>query len=205
MKLDAHHLMVDANSEGIPYVYRTLQEAVGAAPDGTTIYLTPDVYWTDDPEDPNEENRLIGLLLSQNGLQLVGLGEKPEDTVICGDRGQMQGALGNWNTLGIAGSDFYAENITFGNYCSVDLVYPKDPSKNHPKRTNSITQAQVIIPVGHPDRWFLKNCRFISLLNVFSYNAAMKRIYYKDCFFQCTDDSIGTGAVSYTHLTLPTT
>ena len=196
MKLNAHHLMVDANSEGIPYVYRTLQEAVGAAPDGTTIYLTPDVYWTDDPEDPNEENRLIGLLLSQNGLRLVGLGEKPEDTVICGDRGQMQGALGNWNTLGIAGSDFYAENITFGNYCSVDLVYPKDPSKNHPKRTNSITQAQVIIPVGHPDRWFFKNCRFISLLNVFSYNAAMKRIYYKDCFFQCTDDSIGTGDVN---------
>lgn len=196
MKLDAHHLMVDANSEGIPYVYRTLQEAVGAAPDGTTIYLTPDVYWTDDPEDPNEENRLIGLLLSQNGLRLVGLGEKPEDTVICGDRGQMQGALGNWNTLGIAGSDFYAENITFGNYCSVDLVYPKDPSKNHPKRTNSITQAQVIIPVGHPDRWVFKNCRFISLLNVFSYNAAMKRIYYKDCFFQCTDDSIGTGDVN---------
>lgn len=196
MKLDAHHLMVDVNKEGCLYVYKTLQEAVEAALDGTTIYLTPNVYWTDDPEALNEENGLIGLLLSQDGLRLIGLGERPEDTVICGNRGQMHGVLGNWNTLGISGSDFYAENITFGNYCNVDLVYSKDPTKNHPKRTNSITQAQVVIPVGHPDRWFFKDCRFISLLNVFSYNPAMKRIYYKDCFFQCTDDSIGTGDVN---------
>lgn len=43
MKLDAHHLMVDVNKEGCLYVYKTLQEAVEAALDGTTIYLTPNV------------------------------------------------------------------------------------------------------------------------------------------------------------------
>lgn len=196
MRLDERHLRVDVKRAGEPYTYGSLQEAAKAAKDGATIYLAPDVYWTDDPEDPNEENRLIGLLLTQNGLRLVGLGEKPEDTVVCGNRGQMHGALGNWNTLGITGSDFYAENITFANYCSVDLVYPRDPSKNRPKRTGSITQAQVIIPVGEPDRWVFQSCRFVSLLNVFSYNRKMKRVYYKDCFFQSTDDSIGTGEVN---------
>ena len=64
----------------------------------------------------------------------------------------MNGAIGNWNTIGIAGSDFKAENITFGNYCNVDLEYAPDPSKNHKKRCSSITQAQVILPVGAPDR-----------------------------------------------------
>lgn len=193
MKLDAHHLLVDAQASPGPYIYRTFTEAASAAADDTTIYLQPDVYWTDDPADPNTQNSLIGLTLSQNRLRLIGLGEKPEDTVICGDRGQMCGALGNWNTLGIAGHDFAAENITFGNYCCVDLDYQRDPAKNHPRRTNSITQAQVIVPVGEPDRWTFDRCRFISLLNVFAYNRRMGRIYYKDCFFQCTDDSIGTG------------
>ena len=93
MKLDAHHLMVDVNKEGCLYVYKTLQEAVEAALDGTTIYLTPNVYWTDDPEALNEENCLIGLLLSQDVLLLIGLGERPEDKVICWNRGQMHGAL----------------------------------------------------------------------------------------------------------------
>lgn len=196
MKLDANHLLVDAQAPSEPYVFRTFVEAAAAAGDHTTIYLKPDVYWTDDPEDSNAENKLIGLTLSQNHLTLVGLGERPEDTVICGDRGQMCGALGNWNTLGIAGNDFTAENITFGNYCCVDLEYPPDPAKNHKRRTDSITQAQVIVPVGAPDRWTFRSCRFISLLNVFAYNRQMGRIYYKDCFFQCTDDAIGSGDVN---------
>lgn len=196
MKLDKNHLLVDAAQAPAPYTYTTLQEAALAAQDHTTIYLAPDVYWTDDPEDPNTENNLIGLLLTANDLRLIGLGSSPEETVICGDRGQMDGAIGNWNTLGIAGNDFYAYNITFGNYCNVDLEYAPDPTKNHKKRNSSITQAQVIIPVGEPDRWVFERCRFISLLNVFSYNRKMGRIYYKDCFFQSTDDSIGTGDVN---------
>ena len=196
MKLDALHLLVDAAKAGEPYTYGTLQEAAAQAADHATIYLAPDVYWTDDPADPNVENNLIGLTLTANNLTLIGLGATPEETVICGDRGQMHGSIGNWNTLGIAGSDFQAENITFGNYCNVDLEYAPDPSKNHKKRTDSITQAQVIIPVGAPDRWTFTRCRFISMLNVFSYNRQMGRIYYKDCFFQSTDDSIGSGDVN---------
>ena len=81
MKLDANHLMVDAQAPSEPYVFRTFVEAAAVAGDHTTIYLKPDVYWTDDPEDSNAENKLIGLTLSQNHLTLVGLGERPEDTV----------------------------------------------------------------------------------------------------------------------------
>ena len=95
-----------------------------------TISVAPDVYWTDDPEAENTENHLVGLTLTAEDLHLVGLGKTPEETVICGDRGQMNGAIGNWNTIGIAGSSFKAENITFGNYCNVGswstrLIPPK--------------------------------------------------------------------------------
>ncbi len=196
MQLDEKHLLVDASKTGEPYTYGTLQAASAAAGDHTTIYLAPDVYWTDDPEAENTENHLVGLTLTAEDLHLVGLGKTPEETVICGDRGQMNGAIGNWNTIGIAGSDFKAENITFGNYCNVDLEYAPDPSKNHKKRCSSITQAQVILPVGAPDRWVFERCRFVSLLNVFAYNDRMGRVYYKDCFFQSTDDAIGTGDVN---------
>ncbi len=181
------------------YAFKTLQEAAAFAKDGTeqeptVIYLEPDVYWTDDPAADNKENKLIGLKIPQANITLIGLSDNPDHTIIAGDRGQMAGSIGNWNTLGV-GDGFHAYNITFGNYCNVDLVYPGDPSKNHTRRQKTITQAQVITKAheGHMDKWLFENCKFISFLNVFARSDEPHRAYYSNCFFQCTDDAIGTG------------
>ncbi|MFD2162467.1 hypothetical protein ACFSJU_08680 [Paradesertivirga mongoliensis] len=184
------------------YSFKTLQDAVKFAKSGTelhptVLYLEPDVYWTDDPKAENKENKLIGLAIPQANITMIGLSENAEHTIIAGNRGQMAGAIGNWNTLGV-GDGFKAYNITFGNYCNVDLVYPLDPSKNHPKRQKTITQAQVLTTAyrGDMDKWIFDNCRFISFLNTFAAGREPHRAYYTKCFFQCTDDAIGSGDIS---------
>ncbi|WP_207420316.1 hypothetical protein [Desertivirga brevis] len=184
------------------FAFRTLQDVVKFAKDGTeerptVIYMEPDVYWTDDPKGDNRENKLIGLIIPQSNITLIGLSKNPEHTIIAGNRGQMAGAIGNWNTLGV-GDGFKAYNITFGNYCNEDLVYPLDPSKNLPKRQSTITQAQVLTKAhnGKMDKWIFDNCRFISYLNTFAAGNQPHRTYYKNCFLQCTDDAVGSGDYS---------
>lgn len=184
------------------YAFKTLQDAVAYAKGGTEqqpsiIYLEPDVYWTDNPNDDNAENKLIGLQMDQANLTLIGLSDNADHTIIAGNRGQMAGAVGNWNTIGV-GDGFHAYNITFGNYCNVDLVYPLNPAKNYAKRQETVTQAQVITKAhsGDMDKWLFENCKFISYLNVFARSNEPHRAYYLNCFFQCTDDAIGTGDIN---------
>jgi len=205
IKLNERSLYINARLEQKnlgKYAFRTLQDAAACAKDGTSndptiIYLEPDVYWTNNPYDENKENELIGLRLPQANITLIGLADNPEHTIIAGDRGQMAGAIGNWNTIGV-GDGFKAYNITFGNYCNLDLIYSRDPTKNHRKRQETITQAQVLTTAhgGRMDKWVFENCRFISFLNVFAAGREPERAYFKNCFFQCTDDAIGSGGMS---------
>ena len=95
--------------------------------------------------------------------------------------------------LHFKGHSLTAENMTFGNYCNVDLIYPRNPSLNRPKRRNAIVQAQVGI-CENTDRLFARNCRFISRLNLCPLSGA-RRSLYKDCYFECTDDALSGSAV----------
>ena len=83
-----------------------------------------------------------------SGVRIIGLSENAEDVVLACNRGQTQGADGNFTMLHIIGSDIAAEDITFGNYCNVDLNYKRDPSKNRTKRKEAIVQAQIAICQG---------------------------------------------------------
>jgi len=203
IQLNEHALYVNAKlkkeNRG-PYAFGSLQELAANAKSGTeatptVVYLEPDVYWTDDFKSDNADNHLIGLLLPQAYITMIGLDDNPEHTIIAGDRGQMAGSRGNWNVIGL-GNAFHAYNITFGNYCNVDLVYGPDPSKNHPKRQTTITQAQTITNAGteRADKWLFENCRFVSFLNLLAGRA--HREFFDNCFFQCTDDAIGSGDVT---------
>lgn len=203
IELNDHALYVNAKLKKAnlgPYTFNTLQELAANAKSGTestptVVYLEPDVYWTDDPKDSNADNHLIGLVMPQAYMTMIGLSDNPEHTIIAGNRGQMAGSRGNWNVIGL-GNGFHAYNITFGNYCNVDLVYGPDPSKNHPKRQTTITQAQTITNAGteKADKWLFKNCRFVSFLNLLAGRA--HREFFDKCFFQCTDDAIGSGDVT---------
>ena len=91
--------------------------------------------------------------------------------------------------------DLHVENMTLGNYCNVDLDYPRNPALSRPKRSDVITQAHV--GYVHGRRMTAKNVRFISRLNLNPLNGAQESDY-ENCHFECTDDALNGNAV-YRH------
>ena len=195
--LDSLHLMVDAEAAGnAPYVYRTFQEAAARFRDGTTLYLRPGVYWIDDPDDPDvrvgkDGREPFGMVVKCPRLRLVGLGDRPDDVVLASQRGQTQGAVGNFTMFDFWCDRLEVENLTMGNYCNVDLQYPRNSRLNRPKRNPTITQAHV--GYVHGDSLVARRVRFISRLNLNPLNGA-RHSYYEDCHFECTDDALNGNA-----------
>lgn len=181
-----------------PYIFATFQEAIAHLSPGTspsdrmTIYLKPAVYWLDNPDDPavreGQNNRPpIAMTVNCPWLQIIGLSENPQDVVLAVNRGQTQGAEGNFTMLSFHGDGLHLENLTLGNYCNVDLVYPRDTTQNRPRRADAITQAQLAFADG--DFLTADNCRFISRLNTCPLNGG-KRTIFTRCHFESTDDAL---------------
>ncbi len=200
-RLDSLHLMVDAEtSDNTPFTFRTFQEASTHFIDGTTVYIRPGVYWIDDPNDPTVKvgkngREPFGLVVRCPRLSLVGMGENPHDVVLASQRGQTQGAIGNFTMFDFWCDTLRVENVTMGNYCNVDLVYPLNPTLNRPKRSDAITQAHV--GYVHGKSLVAKRVRFVSRLNLNPLNGAHQS-YYEDCHFECTDDALN-GTATYRH------
>lgn len=168
-----------------------------SAADPLTIEIAPSVYWLDNPDDPairrprQGENIPYGMELTFSNVKLVGLGKKPDETVLACNRGQTQGAVGNFTMLHFTGSDIALENLTLGNYCNVDLDYLLNPTLSRKRRATPIVQAQLAICNG--DRYTARRCRFVSRLNLCPL-AGAKRVLFEECHFECTDDALcGTG------------
>ena len=202
---EEHRLTVDplAKTDAAHGVYRTVNEALREAeryaddPLWTIISIAPGVYWIDDPDDSKVRkptpgsNTPYGMEVRLSRTRLTGTSGNAEDVVLACNRGQTHGADGNFTMLHITGNDVEAENITFGNYCNVDLVYPRNPQLNRARRATPIVQAQLIICNG--DRYRARNCRFISRLNLCPF-AGAKHADFEECYFECTDDALcGTG------------
>ncbi len=212
IKGDTHTWLVDANCRKTgDYMFNDMRAALSAAdsiqhtlPKGTfseehplTIYIAPSVYWLDNPDDPTIRKPLpgegipYGMKLKLDHVRLIGLGKESSHTILASNRGQTQGAVGNFTMLHLTGEDILFENLTLGNYCNVDLVYEPDTSLNRPRRADAIVQAQLAICQG--DRIAARNCRFISRLNTCPLVGA-RRTYFDNCYFECTDDALcGTG------------
>ncbi len=200
-RLDSLHLMVDTRSDGkSPHVYQTFQDASAHFIDGVTVFVRPGVYWIDDPDDATVRvgvngREPFGMTIRCPHMRLIGLGDKPQDVVLASQRGQTQGAVGNFTMFDFWVNNLYVENLTMGNYCNVDLVYPKNPRLNRPKRSEAITQAHV--GYVHGDSLVAKRVRFVSRLNLNPLNGA-RYSYYEDCHFECTDDALN-GTATYRH------
>ena len=200
-KLDSLHIMIDAESSSqSPFVYHSFEDAATHFRDGITVYINPGVYWIDDPDDATVRvgkngREPFGLVIRCKNLHFIGKGERPEDVVLASQRGQMQGAIGNFTMFDFWCDRLEVENLTMGNYCNVDLVYPKNPRFNREKRSDAITQAHV--GYVHGDSLIAKRVRFISRLNLNPLNGA-KNSYYEECHFECTDDALN-GTATYRH------
>ncbi len=206
--LDGTHLLLDGTlppGQAHPFVYRTFQEINNHLSDGTeadpmTVYIAPYVYWIDDPDDervaaPVEGRGPFGMTVRCQYLHLIGLTSRPEEVVLASQRGQTQGADGNFTMFDFWGDGLEVSNLTMGNYCNVDLDYPLHPQLSRKKRSSAITQAHVAY--CHGDKAVARNVRFISRLNMNPLNGA-RRILFDRCHMECTDDAL-TGNGVYLH------
>ena len=163
-----------------------------------TVYIAPDVYWIDDPgatdimQKKEGDSLPFGMYVSCKALKIVGLSDNPEDVVIAGNRGQSHACNGNYTLIHFQVEELTVSNLTLGNYCSVDLVYPLNPARNYPRRTETVTQAQLAVQQG--EKLYAKNCRFVSRLNLRPICGA-ERALYENCHFESTDDALNGNAV----------
>ncbi|MGF7138516.1 pectinesterase [Roseimarinus sediminis] len=183
------------------WVFSSVNEAVAHLSDGTedepmVLYLAPWVYWIDDPDDQAVRRGKNGrppyaLEISCDWLRFYGLSNDPSKVVLAVNRGQTIGAEGNFTMFRFDGDGTSAENITFGNYCNIDLDYPLKPELGREKRAAAIVQAQLIHCNG--DKIVARNTRFVSRLNLCPFVGA-RRALFDRCHFESTDDALcGTG------------
>ncbi len=185
------------------YVYNSINEASKHLTNGIeaspmTLYIAPWVYWIDNPDDPeirlpkNIGGTPFGLEISCEWLRFQGLSDDAQNVVLACNRGQTIGAKGNFTMLNIKGEGVSSENITFGNYCNIDLIYPLNPKLNREKRSTAIVQGQLIFSNG--DKVFARNTRFMSRLNTGPFWGS-KRTLFDRCHFESTDDALNGTAV----------
>lgn len=186
------------------YVYNSFVKAAAAFQDGTSaepmrVLIAPWVYWADDRNgnwiagsDP--DHSIYGMTIKTKALKLEGLNQDAENVVICGNRGQTQGAIGNWTLFRIEGDDLNVSNLTIANYCSVDLVYPLNHDLDVARRASANVQAQLVSYSG--DRAIARNVRFVSRLNLVPIDGGTRTLYEK-CHFESTDDSLTGGTAVY--------
>ena len=185
-----------------PYVFNSVNEAARHLTDGAegspmVLYIAPYVYWIDNPDDTairvsTTGGTPFGLEIKCEWLKFYGLTDDPQNVVLAANRGQTMGAKGNFTMFRISGQGTSAENVTFGNYCNIDLEYPLLPALNRKKRGSAIVQAQLVFCDG--DKLVARNTRFISRLNLCPFIGG-KRTFFDHCHFECTDDALNGTAV----------
>lgn len=200
--------LTDEQAAQSPYIFNSVNEAAGHLTDGTeeapmVLYLAPYVYWIDDPDDPavrvpRQGGTPYGLVIDCEWLRFQGLTRDPVNVVMACNRGQTIGAHGNFTLLRIMGQGTRSENVTFGNYCNIDLDYPLKPELSRAKRASAIVQAQLIHCNG--DKIVARNTRFVSRLNLCPFVGA-KRILFDRCHLESTDDAL-CGSGVYLNCTL---
>lgn len=165
------------------------------------IFFSPNVYWVDDkddnkivmPENPNS-GVASGIEIKAGNINMIGLTGNPEDVVIAGNRGEKYGADRMYTMFDWVGDDLTMEDLTFGNFCSIDLVYKRNPDLDHEKRTDRVTGAKIAIVRG--DRIHLKNCIFKGGKNMSPFNIINGgRHFLENCTIICGENSLPANAV----------
>lgn len=178
--LDANTIFLDYRLDARqiahnPYAFNNIRDAAAALTSGTAakpmlLLTAPGVYWVDNPDDARiripapGENFPTGLTIRCNHLYFYGLSSNPDNVVFACNRGQTQGAAGNFTMFSIHGVGLKSKNVTFGNYCNVDLQFALVPKFSRRKRAEAIAQAQLFNYQSQDG--VAINSKFISRLNL---------------------------------------
>ncbi len=199
--LDENTLFLDSRLDraqlaGNPHAFNNLKDAAAALKNGTAekpmmLLTAPGVYWVDDPDDPairtgGGGGGPYGMTIACNYLYFYGLNTKWQNVVFAVNRGQTQGSAGNFTMFNIQGRGLKSENVTFGNYCNVDLNFPLNPSLSRPKRVDAITQAQLFAYGGNDG--VAINSAFVSRLNLSPFART-----YLHCHIESSGHAGGSG------------
>lgn len=166
----------------------------GTEAEPMNVYIAPHVYWIHNPDSVNTTDAW-GMHIKCANLHITGLTDDARNVVIAGNYGHNEGYDGgNWTMFDVKGDGLELKNLTFGDYCNVDLDYPLDPSQSRKKRTDNVTQGQIASYNG--DKLYCNNVRFISRLNMMPFNNSQRALYV-NCHMESTDDSLNgsSGAV----------
>ena len=195
---DSCHWIVDALSDGKgKYVFKDFDELNKAIKerhaDTLTVFVKPWVYWIDNPDDSaiRRGNPPIAMAISCRKLTIIGLGKTADETVLACQRGQSQGADGNFTMFDFGCEKLVVRNLTMGNYLNADLDYKPNPKLSRKRRSDVITQAQLAFM--HGKRLMAENCRFVSRLNLCPIVGADGSLY-RNCHFESTDDALNGNA-----------
>jgi hypothetical protein len=191
--LDDNTIFLDSRLDaaklaGNPHAFNNLQDAAKALKNGTAakpmmLLTAPGVYWVDNPDEPTIRGT-VGMSLNCNNLYFYGLNSKWENVIFAVNRGQTQGSNGNFTMFNIQGTGLKSENVTFGNYCNVDLKFPLNPALNRAKRAEAITQAQLFSYSGGDG--IAINSAFVSRLNLLPFPRT-----YLNCHIESSGHSGG--------------
>jgi pectinesterase len=152
--------------------FKTVQEAIDSAPAGNVrIEIKPGEY------------RQV-LSINTNGVELRGMGKRPEDVVLVYDNSAGSvGGTGKSGSVTVTGDDFYAENLTIAN----------DFEKRH-ERTNQGSQAVALRVTG--DREVFRHVRFLGYQDTLyadsktchgpgeTRSCRASRQYFADCYIE---------------------
>lgn len=187
----------DNEANKYPYVFNSFQSAAKKFIDGTekepmNVYIAPWVYWIDDPDNPairvgEKGKQPTAMTVKCEYLHLTGLNPDAHNVVLAVQRGQTQGAIGNYLMFDFYGDGLTIKDMTLGNFCNVDLDFPLKPALSRKKRMPAITQAHVAN--CHGDKAFAQNVRFISRLNMTPLSGA-RRLLFDHCHLESTDDAL---------------
>ena len=158
-KLDGNTIYLDGElsdqqAAASPFIYNNVQdalEALNVGPESTTtktLLIAPGVYWIDN-----------GMFVDCPFISLTGLTTNPEYVILSSNQCEGQDADDECSMLYLISEEITAANITFGNYCNTDLIYPLKEQYNRKKRTES----EVPVHVVHNNAYKVKveNCLFV--------------------------------------------
>lgn len=193
----------DEETQKYNYVFNSVNEALKQATDGSedspmVLYIAPYVYWIDNPDDPTIRlpkhigGTPFGLEVKCEWLRFYGLTNNAQNVVLASNRGQTMGAKGNFTMFNFIGNGLSTENVTFGNYCNIDLEFPLKPSLNRQKRGSAIVQAQLAFCSG--DKIVARNTHFVSRLNLCPFYGGQRTLFDR-CHFESTDDALAPKGV----------
>ena len=161
--------------------FRTVGEAIAAAPENAggpvVIRIRPGVY-----------KEAIVVPKNKPNLQFIGLGKKPEDTVLTFDRsartldptGKPYGTSGSASVV-LAGDNFRAENLTFANSAGTG---------------DKVGQAVAVLVSG--DKCLFRHCRFTGFQDTLYAGGRGSRQFYDHCYLEGSVDFIfGHGAAIF--------